>query len=135
MQVLRRGVTPAWRTCAHARSVCAAKFHDGSAPAHAVQLVPACASRHGILQACLLTQCVKLTICASALQEDPDGQEWLDVMGGAWNKYLNLPDDATNADMYKVMYPYNYGYPWEVRLIAIAIVDDACMRVVCTFCM
>lgn len=53
------------------------------------------------------------------------GQEWLDIVGGEWNLYFGKPSSATNKRMYKVMYPYSYGYTWEVRPVA--------ARAVCVF--
>lgn len=56
---------------------------------------------------------------ADHVKASPGGTEWLEERYASWvHLYLGIPETATNAEVAEQWFPYNYGYPWEVRRAA-----------------
>jgi hypothetical protein len=55
-------------------------------------------------------------VLADFVKKNATGNSWTGQRFASWpNMYLGLPETTTNEEVAKKWFPYNYGYPWEVR--------------------
>jgi hypothetical protein len=60
-------------------------------------------------------------VLADFVKTNATGTNWLEERLVDWvHMYLGIPETATNEEVAKKWFPYNYGYPWEVWIFNLA---------------
>lgn len=68
----------------------------------------------------------------AAARDNPEGADWKEQRISTWvTDYFKMSENSTNAEVAEVVFPYMYGYPWEVRPAGSSGDVHACIRCMC----